>query len=399
MPRTIGVGVIGMGWMGEVHSRSYRAIQDRFAESGIQPRLVVCSDSVEARAQAAQKRFGYESYTTQWQQVMVNPAVEAVNITAPNGIHLEMVREAVKAGKHVLCEKPVGKDPTETLAAVEATQQAGVLTFVGYNYRWAPLVQYARDLIAEGKLGQITHYHGRFLNGYAGDPNGLLSWRFEKEHGLGTLGDLMSHVIDMAHMLTGSITRVTSDKEIFIRERPIPEPGSGTHYDKGRADARKGKVTNEDYVSALVHFASGTRGILEACRVINGSKCDMSFEVHGTKGALKWNMERMNELQLQWRNDQNPAEDAYLTLQSGPAHPYHLHFNPAWALNLGYDDLKVIEAYNFLSSIVNQKQGEPGFAEARAVAEVQQAMIRSWDSGRWERVEGRLKTPSQQDTR
>jgi len=138
-------------------------------------------------------------------------------------------------------------------------------------------------------LERLTHYHGHFLNGYAGDPNGFLSWRFEEQHVLGTLSDLMLHVIDMAHMLAGPITRVTSDKEIFIRRRPIPPSGSGTHYDVGSSDGPMGDVTNEDYVSALVHFANGTHGMLEACRVINGAKCDMSFEIHGTQGAIKWN--------------------------------------------------------------------------------------------------------------
>lgn len=387
MIHTIGIGVIGMGWMGEVHSRSYRAMQDRFHESGLQPRLVVCADPVEARAQAAQARFGFERYTTDWRAVIADPAVKVVNVAAPNGMHLEINRAAAAAGKHILCEKPVGKDPHETVLSAAAVREAGVLSFVGYNYRWAPVVQYARQLIADGKLGRLTHYHGRFLNGYAGDPNGFLSWRFEQEHGLGTLSDLMSHAIDMAHMLAGPITRVTSDKEIFIRRRPMPQPGSGTHYDVGSSDSPMGDVTNEDYVSSLVHFANGAHGMLESCRVINGARCDMSFELHGTRGAVKWNMERMNELQLQWRNDDNPAEEGYTTLLSGPAHPYHRHFNPAWGLNLGYDDLKVIEAYNFLHSVATGQQGEPGFDEALAVARVQQAIIRSWESGHWEAVE------------
>ena len=352
MTRTIGIGVIGMGWMGEVHSRSYRAIPDRFYESGIIPRLLVCADAVEARAQAAQQRFGFERSTTDWREVIADPAVEVVNVAAPNGMHLEIIQAAAQARKYIFCEKPVGKEPQETLQAAATAQKAGVLTGVGYNYRWAPLVQYARQLLAAEKLGRITHYHGRFLNGYASDPNGFLSWRFQQEQGLGTLNDLMSHVIDMAHMLAGPITRVTSSKDIFIRQRPIPQQGSGTHYDVGRSDDPMGEVTNEDYVNALVQFEQGTQGILEACRVINGEKCDMSFEIYGTRGVVKWNMERMNELQLQWRNDANPAEDGYTTLLSGPAHPYHRNFNPAWGSNLGYDDLKVIEAYNFLQAIV-----------------------------------------------
>lgn len=387
MTRIINIGVIGMGWMGEAHSRSYRAIPDRFYKDGIQPRLVVCADAVEARAQEAQQRFGFERYATDWREVINDPSIEVVNVTAPNGMHLEIIQAAAQAGKHIFCEKPVGRNPQETIQAAAAAREAGVLTFVGYNYRWPPVVQYARQLLAEGKLGRITHYHGRFLNGYAADPNGFLSWRFEQEQGFGTLSDLMSHVIDMAHMLAGPISRVTADKAIFIEQRPIPQPGSGTHYDAGSADSLKGPVTNEDYVSALVHFASGAHGLLEACRVINGAKCDMAFEIHGTKGAMKWTMERMNELQLQWRNSANPAEDGYLTLLSGPAHPYHHHFNPAWGSNLGYDDLKVIEAYNFLQSVVTGQQAEPGFAEAQAVANVQQAIVRSWESERWEALE------------
>ena len=388
MTREIGIGVIGMGWMGEAHSRSYRAIPDRFHASGIRPRLVVCADPVEARARDAQARFSFERWTTDWRTVIADGAVEVVSVTAPNGMHLEINRAAAAAGKHIMCEKPVGKEPGETLASAQAARAAGVLTSVGYNYRWAPVVQYARELLAAGKLGRLTHYHGRFLNGYAGDPLGFLSWRFEQEHGLGTLSDLLSHVIDMAHMLAGPITRLTADRETFIRRRPLPQPGSGTHYDRGSAEGPMGDVTNEDYVSALVHFENGARGMLEACRVITGAKCDMSFEIHGTKGAIKWTMERMNELQLQWRDDENPAEDGYTTLLSGPAHPYHRHFNPGWGVNLGYDDLKVIEAYNFLSSVVTGQQGQPGFAEAEAVANVQQAIIRSWASERWETVEG-----------
>lgn len=387
MTRRIGVGVIGMGWMGEVHSRSYRTIPDRFHGAGIQPRLVVCADPVEQRAKAAEERFGFARSTTDWRAVLADPDVEVVNIAAPNSLHLEVVRAAAEAGRHIFCEKPVGRDPEETVAAVDAARRAGVLTFVGYNYRWAPLVQHTRQLIADGRLGDITHYRGRFLNGYAGDPHGMLSWRFDREQGLGTLSDLMVHAIDMAHMLAGPITHVTSDRETFIRDRPAATPGQGTHYDVGTADDPRGPVTNEDYVSALVRFAGGARGTLEACRVITGSACDMAFEIHGTRGAVRWTMERMNELEVYLRDGANVADEGYTTLLSGPAHPYHRHFNPGWGVNLGYDDLKVIEAHTFLESVVSGVQGEPGFAEALAVATVQQAIVRSWDSGGWEQVE------------
>ena len=196
-----------------------------------------------------------------------------------------MVRAAAAAKKHILCEKPVGRFPEETIEAYHAARDAGVLTLVGYNYRWAPMVQYARDVIASGELGAITHYHGRFLNGYAGDALGFLSWRFLAEQGLGALADLGSHVIDMAHMLAGPIERLVGNRHTFITERPIQQPGSGTHYDTATGDERRGAVTNEDYFSVIARFRNGAQGILESCRVINGAKCDMSFEVHGV-GAL-----------------------------------------------------------------------------------------------------------------
>jgi len=386
MTRTIGIGVIGMGWMGQTHSRSYNQLKDRFFESGLRPRLVICADNVEARAKESKERFGFEQYTTHWQEVINHPDVEVVNVTGPNGVHLEINRAAAKAGKHILCEKPVGRFPEETIESYKAARSAGILTLVGFNYRWAPLVQYAKELIERGELGTLTHYHGRFLNGYAGNPMGFLSWRFLAEQGLGTLGDLMSHAIDMAHMLVGPVAKLTSSRETFIKQRPIPTPGVGTHYDAATGKEPLGDVTNEDYVSAIVRFQNGVQGTLEACRIINGAKCDMSFEVHGTKGALKWSMEHMNELHFQRRNEANPAEDGYTELLSGPAHPFHKHFNPAWGCGLGYDDLKVIEAYTFLNSVMTGTPAEPGFRAAFDVAKVQQAIITSWESEHWEPV-------------
>ncbi len=385
MTKSIGIGIIGMGWMGEVHSRSYREILDRFYDSGIQPRLVVCSDNVEKRAKEAKERLGFEQYTTDWHEVIDNPDIEVVNIAAPNGLHLEMVRAAAQAGKHVFCEKPVGKDPQETAQCEQAARQANVLTFVGYNYRWVPMVQYAKKLIEEGRLGRLTHYRSRFLACYASDPYGVLSWRFQKEHGLGILSDLGSHAIDMAHMIVGPINKVIGNKETFIRQRPLVRPGEGTHFSIGGPDDPTGEVTNEDYVGALVSFENGVQGMVEMCRVINGPKAEYVFELNGTEGAIKWNFEQMNELHVQFRN-QNDAEDGYTILLSGPDHPYHARFNPGLGIGLGYEDLKAIEAYEFLKSIVEDKQGQPGFSDALAVANVQTAIQRSWESERWEKV-------------
>lgn len=384
MTREIGVGVIGMGWMGETHSRAYRQVLERFVEADFAPRLVVCSDNVESRAKDAQRRLGFEHYTTNWHEVISNPDVEVVNITAPNGLHLEIVRAAAEAGKHILCEKPVGRDPQETALAEQAARQAGVQTFVGYNYRWAPMVQYAKQLIDEGRLGRLTHYRSRFFACYASNPYGLLSWRFQIEHGLGILSDLGSHAIDLAHLIAGPMKKVIGNKETFIRQRPLPK-GGGTHFSVGGPDDPTGDVTNEDYCSILVSFENGVQGTIEMCRVINGPKCEYTFELNGTEGALKWNFEQMNELHVQFRS-KNDAEDGFTRIVSGPAHPFHHYFNPGPGIGLGYDDLKTIEAHQFLKSVAERQQGQPGFEEALAVANVQRAVQRSWESERWEAV-------------
>ncbi len=385
MTHTLGIGVIGMGWMGSAHSRSYRALPSRYHDAGIQPRLVICADDVEVRAQAAREMFGFEEFTTSWTDVIAHPDVQVVNIASPNFLHLEMVRAATAAGKHVFCEKPVGATPDETAEIERLARRAGVMSFVGFNYRWAPMVQYAKQLIDEGRLGRLTHFRGRFFSMYGSNPYGLLTWRFQAEKGgLGVLGDIMSHVTDMAHMLIGPIDSVISNRHTFITERPLPVPGEGTHFSVGKEGDPTGPVTNEDYVGTLVKFANGVQGSMETCRAIYGPKCEMSFEVNGTKGAVKWNFERMNELEVYLPDE--AAHDGYTTLLGGPKYGNHGRFNPGDGLGIGYEDLKIIEAYNFLASIVEGLQREPSFASALQLANVQTAMIRSWNSGGWESI-------------
>jgi predicted dehydrogenase len=379
------MGVIGMGWMGTVHSRCLLAAGDRFSDMGVRARLVICADESAARTEAAKNRFGFAEATQDWRTVLSHPDVEAVSIATPNNLHLEIVQAAAAAGKHIWCEKPVGRGPAETLAAAQAATTAGVRSLVGYNYRWAPLVQYARARIAAGDVGRLTHYRGRFLTGYASDPRGVLSWRFERDYaGWGTLGDLMSHTADMALMLAGPLARVIGNRATFVPQRPVASE-AGTHFSVASANSPMAAVTNEDYVGALVQFASGAQGTLEACRVIVGPDCQMAFELNGTDGALRWDFERMNELHV-LRPARLGGAGGYTRVNSGPEHPFHSRFVPGPGIGLGYEDLKVIEAAQFLQSVATGKQGEPGLEQAAAVARVLAAIERSWTSERWEEV-------------
>ena len=383
---SIGIGVIGMGWMGVAHSRSYRNVLERFPDLQLQPRLIACADEVESRATAARERFGFSYSTQNWQQVIDDPKIGLVTVATPNNMHFEIVYAAIQAGKHIFCEKPVGRTPAETMQMAELARQANVISGVGYNYRWAPMVQYAHQLVEEGKIGKLTHYRGRFFSSYASNPNSVLSWRFQQEKaGAGTLSDLMSHVIDMAHFLTGPVERLVANQETFIRQRPLATPGVGTHFTV-QEDSPKSEVTNEDYVSALVQFGNGVQGSLEGCRAIVGPKCEMAFELNGTNGALSWNFERMNELQV-YLPGRSPTQDGYVRLTSDASHPFHAAFNPAAATGLGYDDLKLIEAYQFLKSIQNNQPHRPGLGEAATVARVQSAIQQSWDRKSWEPID------------
>lgn len=387
-----GIGVIGMGWMGQAHSRAYRSIPDRYFDSGLRPRLVICADDVASRAERARDALGFARCTTDWRAVVDDPEVQVVNIASPNYLHLEMIRAVTAAGKHVFCEKPVGRTPAESAEAERLARHAGVRSGVGFNYRWAPMVQYTRSLITEGRLGQLTHYRGRFFSMYGSNPMGLLSWRFQQEYaGSGVLGDILSHVIDMAHMLAGPIAQVVSRRHTFITERPLPIPGQGTHFSVGHPDDPTGPVENEDYAGALVTFANGAVGSFEACRAIYGPKCEMAFEVNGDRGAARWNFERMNELELYLPDGGptergNPAHDGMTRLLGGPAFGDHGRFNPGDGIGMGYEDLKTIEAYHFLQSVANGERCAPDFTDVLRLAEVQTAITRSWESGTWEPV-------------
>ena len=381
----IGIGVIGFGWMGQAHSRAYRDIPVYYPESGIRPRLVAVADNVPARVDLAKTNFGFETGIADWRELMARDDIDVIDITAPNALHQELVEAAAAAGKHIACEKPVGISPEATAAIEAAARRAGVITSCGYNYRWAPLVQYTRQLISEGRLGDLTHYRGRFFSMYGRDRLGLLSWRFlQEEAGYGVLSDIMSHTIDMAQYLCGPIRRVVATKETFVRERPLPRPGTGTHYDRGKPGDPTGAVTNEDYVGALVEFENGVRGTLEADRSMFGPQSSMAFELNGSKGAASWDHEKLNQLRLYLPEEQ--PTDGYIEVLAGDAFPNQANIVPGGGNSIGFEDMKLIEALEFLRSLAAGREHHPNFGDALANASVAAAMVRSWSSERWEDV-------------
>jgi predicted dehydrogenase len=384
--RRLGIGVVGFGWMGQAHSRSAARIPSLFPERTFDADLVVCADDVAARRELALDGFGFGAAVADWRAVVDHPAVDVVYVTAPNMLHEEVATAAADAGRAVFCEKPVGGTPEQTVRVDAAARRAGVITGVGYNYRWAPLVQHAKQLIDAGALGEITNYRGRFFSVYGADPMGLLSWRFLVDQaGHGVSSDLLSHAVDLATMLIGPISEVTGSMATVIAERPLPRAG-GTHYDRGAPGDPTGSVTNEDYAAALVTFANGARGSFESSRAIIGPESQMAFDVYGTKGALRWNLETMNQLDVFLVDESGQAPRGYTRVYAGDRYPYHGHFVPGDANPIGYEDLKVIEGYEFLSAVARGEQHQPGFTEAVAYVSFQAAWLRSCASGTWQTV-------------
>jgi predicted dehydrogenase len=380
MVDSIGVAVVGFGWMGRVHTQAYSRVLHHYPRLGLRPRLVAVAEEVPGRAEEAAEQFGFASTSRDWREVAADPRVQAVSVTAPNFLHREIGVAMAEAGKHLWIEKPVGLDAGDARAVRDAVAKAGVNGAVGFNYRNAPAVEKARALIAAGEIGEVTHVRIRLFSDYAAHPEGALTWRYERERGgHGVLGDLASHGADLARYLLGEIAALTADTAVFVPQRARPTGATAGH---SRASGGElGPVENEDYVNCLLRFASGARGVLEACRVSVGEQNNYGFEVHGTRGALFWDFRRMNELRVS-------LGDAYQdqpvsTVFVGPGDGEFAAFQPGAANAMGYDDLKVVECHRFLRSIAEGVSYGATLEDAVRSAELLDAMVRSAGSGAW----------------
>ena len=382
-PQRLGVGVIGMGWMGNVHARSYLAASHRFPELNYKIDLVACSDANAQLGEQGQRRFGFTRLESDWRKLIDDSSIDVVSITTPNFLHAEICEAAAAAGKHIWCEKPVGRNCADSARAADAAARAQVATMAGFNYHWAPMVQHVRQLLDDGTLGPVEMFRGRFYSMYAFDRLALHSWRFEQgKAGSGAVGDLLSHVIDMALQLVGPITKVCAHTHVFVAERPIPQGGGVSHYARGKPGDPTAKVENEDFAGALVKFASGALGVVEGWRTACGPQADMGFELYCQNGSVRWSFEDMNSLEIFLR-DRVPLE-GYTRVLAGAAHPDHSRFNPGDGIALGYEDTKAIEAARLLESISNGAVGRAlGLQRASEVADIGDAVLRAAAGNSW----------------
>jgi predicted dehydrogenase len=341
---------------------------------------VLVADDVPGRAEDAVRRLGFGSATRDWREVVKDPRVAAVSVTAPNFLHREIGTAVAQAGKHLWIEKPVGLTADDARTVAAAADEAGVQAVVGFNYRHAPAVAAAREMIAGGAIGAVTHARVRLFSDYAADPDGALTWRYERAHGgSGVLGDLASHGVDLVRYLLGEPSSLVADTAVFVAERTRPAGPTSGH---ARAEGgERGPVENEDHVAALLRLESGARVVLEASRVAVGEQNTYGFEVHGTNGVLSWDFRRMGELEV--GRGPSPQDQAAGTVHVGPGAGEYAAFQPGAGIAMSYDDLKVIEAALFLRSIAEGRPCGARLSDAVRCAELLEAMAASVAGGSW----------------
>ena len=380
------IALVGAGWMGKAHAMAYRTARLAFGGEPAAPVLEVVADATEEIAARAAAELGFRRHARDWREVVDDPGVDIVNITTPNDLHHEVAMAAVAAGKHVWCEKPLTNDAGTSFEMAEAAEKAGVTTMVGFNYIKNPVQSLARKLIEEGEIGSITYYRGMFNSDFLGRPDVPFSWRNDRARaGSGVVSDVGAHCFAyFRHLVAQPIDEVMCDLRIVFPERPRAESAGSFSLEAGGA-ADMVTVDTDDVATAMFRFGDGVIGHMEMSRISLGRRMEIGYDVTGTEGALRYQYDRINE--LQFYREAGPQETkGFKRIEMGATDPRYAAFFPVPGIGAGYSDFKVMEAQAFLEAIV---AGEPGYPDFRFGAEVQRlidACILSDAEERWVKV-------------
>ncbi|WP_193142708.1 Gfo/Idh/MocA family protein [Meridianimarinicoccus sp. MJW13] len=361
----IGIGIVGGGYMGKAHAVAMSAVGAQF-DTALRPRLEMVAARTETSAEAYRQAFGVRRGTDDWQQLVTDPLVEAVVIATPQKLHREIAEAALALGKPVLCEKPMGASLEEAESMVAAAEASGVANMVGYNYIGTPASQFARKLIAEGAIGTVTWFRGEHTEDFYADPEAPATWRTSGMAN-GTLGDLAPHMINAALALIGPVRSLVAEVETVHAQRP------------------GGAVTNDDQAQVMCRFANGAMGQMHFSRIATGRKMGYAYEVHGTRGSIRFDQEDQNALWL-YRAEGPEAERGFRKILTGPAHPDYLPFCQGPGHGTGYQDQIIIEAHHFLRAIETGTPAWPTFRDGLAVMRVVQAALTSSRTRTWQDV-------------
>jgi predicted dehydrogenase len=368
----VNVALIGYAFMGRAHSNAWRQVGHFFSPK-LTPRLRVICGRDQANVRKAAAKLGWEEWATDWRRVVGRADVDVVDIATPGDSHAEIAIAAARAGKAILCEKPLANDVRQAKAMLKAVRRAGVPNMVCHNYRRAPAVMLARELAASGRLGRIYHYRGTYLQDWPLDPSLPLFWRFRKEKaGSGSLGDILSHSLDLGRFVLGSeVVEVAGALETFVKARPL--------VDNPR---RKGAVTVDDAALSLVRFANGALGSIEGTRFAAGRKNYNRFEVNGSRGSVAFDMETMNELEYYSLDDEGRTRGFRRVLATEPQHAFFDAWWPAGHV-IGYEHTFTHTVLDFLDAIATGRAVKPDFEDGVRNQLVLEAIEKAARTRRW----------------
>ena len=365
------VALIGYAFMGKAHSNAYRQVNPFFAPT-LRPRMKVICGRTPSAVRAAAREYGWDEAATDWQEVVARKDIDIVDVSTPGDSHMEIAIAAARAGKAVFCEKPLANTVRDAERMLAAVEKAGVVHMICHNYRRAPAVMLARQLIAEGQLGTIRHYRGTYLQDWITDPNFPLVWRLDKKKaGSGALGDIAAHSIDLARFLVGEISEVAADLATFVKMRPLPDNSK-----------KRGRVTVDDASVSLVRFANGAIGTIEATRMAPGRKNYNRFEINGSRGSLAFDLERMNELELYLEADQQRVRGFRRILVTESTHPYVKAWWPPGHI-IGYEHTFTHTVYDLLEAMARDRVPQPNFADGVRNQRVLGAIEKAAATRRW----------------
>lgn len=368
--RRVSVAMIGYDFMGRAHANAWRQITPFFADAPFEPVLKVVVGRTRERVQEAAGRLGFQEWATSWQEVVARQDIDVVDICTPGDSHASIAVAAAEAGKAILCEKPLANTVSDAQRMADAARKAGVVNMVCHNYRRVPAVALAKRLLDDGQLGDVHHYRGVYLQDWIVDPSFPRVWRLQKARaGSGSLGDILSHTMDLSRHLVGEPTEVSGLLKTFVAERPLPED-----------PRQRGNVDVDDSAQALVKFEGGAVGYYEGSRFAPGRKNYNRFEINGSKGSLVWDLERLNELQLYVES--GPLSGFRTVSVTDGKHPYAAAWWPPGHI-IGYEHSFTHTIYDFLRAIADGQSPRPDFDDGLKNQRVLDAIERSAATRQW----------------
>ncbi len=368
MVKKMNIGLIGHKFMGKAHSNAIRDISMFFDPGAVPVMKVLCG--VEDDIGKAAERYGWEGFEKDWRKVVADPEIDIIDISSPGFTHVDIAIEAAKNGKHILCEKPLANTLAEAERMEEAAKKYGVKTAVNFVYRRVPAVVLAKQILQSGRLGEIYHFKATYQQEWAGLPETPYVWRFDKQMaGAGSMADKGAHVIDLARFLVGEFESVAGASDIFIKERK-------------EADGTGREVTTDDVAMFIARFKNGAMGLFETSRIAIGHKNALEFEINGSRGCIRFNLERLNELDVYFMEEDRTTQGFRNILVTEPQHRYMDKWWPSGHI-IGWEHLFIHQYYEFIKSIVSDTPVKPDFTDGRMAQQVieaveQAAMSRAW---------------------